>query len=46
VATLLAGIESGFRRIIYGYSFISRENLARIGSVDLEVTGLTEIVNK
>jgi len=45
VATFLEGSKkTDFRWLIYSHSSTNRENLEKIGRVDFEITGLTEIV--
>jgi len=36
--------KTNFRLIIYSHRSINPENLAEIGTVDFEISGLTEIV--
>ena len=35
-----------FRLIVYSYSSANRENLAKIGPVDVEIIGLKEVFKK
>ena len=41
---LMRDRETSFRSIIYSHSSANPENLAKIGQVDFEIIGLTEIV--
>jgi len=43
---ILGDRKTNFRLIIYSHSPSDPENLARIGLVDFEITGLREIVEK
>ena len=46
MATSLVGAKTNFRSFIYSHSSTNTENLAKIGQVDVEIIGLTEIADK